>query len=52
VEGEKTIMRPAQPAKNPFEKYAGMVCENSTNEKFGARWKDKSLRKGTASAVP
>jgi AbrB family looped-hinge helix DNA binding protein len=25
VEGEKTIMRPAQPAKNPFEKYAGVL---------------------------
>jgi antitoxin PrlF len=25
VEGEKTIIRPAQPAKNPFEKYAGAL---------------------------
>jgi AbrB family looped-hinge helix DNA binding protein len=25
VEGERTIIRPAQPAKNPFEKYAGAL---------------------------
>jgi AbrB family looped-hinge helix DNA binding protein len=25
VEGERTIIRPAHPAKNPFEKYAGTL---------------------------
>jgi antitoxin PrlF len=25
VDGERTIMRPAQAAKNPFEKYAGAL---------------------------
>ncbi len=25
VEGERTIIRPAQPPQNPFEKYAGVL---------------------------
>jgi antitoxin PrlF len=25
VDGERTIMRPAQPAENPFERYAGAL---------------------------
>jgi antitoxin PrlF len=36
VEGERTIIRPAQPAKNPFEKYAGALPAFRSKSEIGA----------------
>jgi antitoxin PrlF len=36
VEGEWTIIRPAQPAKNPFEKYVGALPAFHSHEEINA----------------
>jgi antitoxin PrlF len=36
VEGEWTIIRPAQPAKNPFEKYVGALPAFNSREEINA----------------
>jgi antitoxin PrlF len=44
VEGEHTIIRPAQPAENPFEKYAGALPAFRSRREINA-WVS-SLRDG------
>jgi antitoxin PrlF len=36
VEGERTIIRPAQAAENPFQKYAGVLPAFRFQEEIGA----------------
>lgn len=36
VEGERTILRPAQAAENPFEKYLGALPAFSSKEEINA----------------
>jgi antitoxin PrlF len=48
VEGERTIIRPAQPPENPFEKYAGVLPPFHSREEVDA-WVNSLRDEETAS---